>query len=290
MIKKFAEVIALCVALLIFFDRQSTAASSFASPLYSLYVPAVVNDRLPSKKCVGLSSGFDAQQMLDLGTDCTYAYSPGVSDVDQIEMLGMVQYPDAITVTGSALYFLGFNEPDLGRFGGGPPVTPQMAAEVWPRVVAANPDKCAISPAPSHLHADWLDQFYAAHVARWGYPPALCALAIHCYQSADYCINIVSQVIDYARAWNVPQVWVTEFAFSEDWQGAYPIGATWQSEAQKFIDWLDEQSIVTRYYWWAMLYDSDDPAQWWNYGWHTQLYDWHTGEINERGEFYRDVR
>lgn len=53
---------------------------------------------------------------------------------------------------------------------------------------------------------------------------------------------------------------------------------------------MEDQPRVRRYYWWAMLYDSDDPEQWWNYGWYTQLYDWDTGTLNERGRFYQTIR
>jgi hypothetical protein len=253
------------------------------------YLPVVANNYRTSKKCVGLSSGFSIEKMLTLGTRCTYVYSPGVSDLPGIEYAGMVHI-DAITVTGSAPYFFGFNEPDLGRFGGGDPVTPQEAAEIWPRVVAANQGKLAVSPAPSHLHPEWLAQFYQAHQARWGYPPKLDVLAIHCYGVADFCIGIVSRTIGYAEQWNIPQVWVTEFAFSGAWQNKYPPNATWQSEAQRFIGWMDDQPRIGRYYWWAMMYDTDDPQQWWNYGWKTQLYDWNTGALNERGIFYQSLR
>jgi hypothetical protein len=52
---------------------------------------------------------------------------------------------------------------------------------------------------------------------------------------------------------------------------------------------MNDQPEITRYYWWAMTYDGTDPAEYWAYGWRTQLYDWNTGAINERGEFYRDM-
>ena len=252
--------------------------------IYRTFLPILWLNYRQTKKCVGLSIAYDADKMREVGANCTYAYGPNAAGYDSAadEVLGMV-YPDAYTVTGKAPYFLGFNEPDLSLA-----VTPQMAAEMWPQVIAANPNKLAVSPAPSHLHPEWLAQFYTAHVRKWGYPPKLDALAIHCYNSANVCIQVVQQVIDYARMWNVPEVWVTEFAFSEMWQSSYPVGTTWQTEARKFIDWLDTQAIVTRYYWWALAYDSDVPAQWWSYGWHTQLYNFHEGGLNERGRFYQD--
>jgi hypothetical protein len=38
------------------------------------------------------------------------------------------------------------------------------------------------------------------------------------------------------------------------------------------------------------MYNSEDPEQWWNYGWYTQLYDWDAGGLNERGRFYQTIR
>jgi hypothetical protein len=258
----------------------------FVSPLTRMHFPIVANNHRQSKKCVALSIGYDTAKMLELGARCTYVYGSKPADFSNvgIEVLGMV-YPDAITVTGSAPYFMGYNEPDLGLG-----ITPQMAAEMWPQIIAANPGKMAVSPGVSEIHPEWLDQFYQAHLSRWGYPPKLDALAIHCYKNAEVCIRIVSQVIGYAERWGVPQVWVTEFAFSDVWQINYPAGATWQSEARRFIDWMDAQPRITRYYWWALAYDSDEPKQWWNYGWFTQLYDWHAGGLNERGRFYQSIR
>ena len=258
--------------------------------IYRLYLPLQLSRYQQSKKCVALSSGYSVAMMMEIGARCTYSYWPAGQSANGIEFDGMAQYPDAITVTGESPYVFGFNEPDLGRFKGGPPVTPQMAAEIWPRVVAANPGKLLVSPAPSQLHPEWLAQFYQAHLSRWGYTPKLDVLAIHCYISANECIKIVSQVIGYAEKWNIPQVWVTEFAFSSQWQENFPTGATEQSESIKFIEWMNQQSKITRYYWWALAYDSDDPKQWWNYDRFTQLYDWHAGGLNERGQFYQSVR
>ncbi|CAG0933649.1 hypothetical protein TFLX_03155 [Thermoflexales bacterium] len=269
----------------------STIGTPFVSPLptaHRVHLPLLTIHYRQSKKCVGLSSGFDVEKMLALGVRCTYVYSPGVGDIPGVEYAGMVRYPDLITVTGTVPYFFGFNEPDLYSPTTG--VTPQQAAEIWPRVISANPGKRAISPAPSHLHPEWLEQFYAAHQMRWGYPPKLDVLAIHCYGGSEFCKVIVTQVIGYAAQWHVNEVWVTEFAFTNVWQSSYPAGATWRSEAQSFVDWMNAQPVITRFYWWAMMYDSEDQNQWWNYHWYTQLYDWFTGELNERGQFYQSVR
>ena len=260
----------------------------FVSPLLvpksiKVYLPTVLNGYQQSKKCVALSDGFEISRMVELGSRCTYSYNPSSQMLPGgIEMLGMVQYPNGLKVVGDAGAILGFNEPDSH-------ITPAQAAEVWPQVIALNPGKAVVSPAPSHLFPEWLSEFYAAHVARWGIAPKLDVLAIHCYSSADECIRIVSQGIARAKAWNIPQVWVTEFAFSADWQSAYPAGSTWRSEAEKFIDWMNAQPLITRYYWWSMSYDPGNRAQWWSYGWPTNLYDWTTKQLNERGRFYQGL-
>jgi hypothetical protein len=291
-------VVFIAVGLLVFSMNRSvpiTLPPQIISPLplrtpEHVYLPLVSRQEKPSKKCVALSTWLEIDKILEIGARCTYRYWPSAEDYDGIENAGMVvYYNDWITVTGSAPYFMGYNEPDLGRYGGGAPVTPAMAAEMWPRIIAANPGKLAVSPAPSHLHPEWLEQFYAAHVKRWGYPPKLDALAAHCYGGAEFCQRIVSQIIGYADRWNVPEVWVTEFAFTSAWQSQYPAGATWQSEAQRFIAWMDAEPRITRYYWWALIYDSHNPEEWWCNGWYTQLYDWATGELTERGRFYQAV-
>lgn len=263
----------------------SPVAPEFVSPMvipkFKVYLPVVLNDYRQSKKCVALSEGFEASRMVELGSRCTYSYNPHSQMLPGgIEMLGMVKYPGELKVAGNADIILGFNEPD-GH------IAPAQAAEVWPQVIASNPGKTVVSPAPSHLYPGWLAEFYAAHLMRWRTAPKLDALAIHCYSSADECIRIVSQVVAYAKAWGIPQVWVTEFAFSSEWQSAYPAGSTWQSEATKFIDWMNAQPLITRYYWWAMSYDKTNQAQWWSYGWPTSLYDWTTKQMTERGRFYQ---
>jgi len=178
---------------------------------------------------------------------------------------------------------LGFNEPDLNR----DPITPERAAVEWRLVELANPTRKLVSPAPSHLHPDWLYKFYNAYLAQFGQPPRLNALAIHCYQDASVCMAVVNQVLNYANAWNVPEVWVTEFAFSEAWSAAYPSG-DWRIEADLFIDWARAQKLIARLYWWATRYESDNPEAWWSYGWHTNLLDWDTGMLTERGAYYKE--
>ena len=173
-------VIILCAVLCLVLYLAQRPAAPFVSPqklpspvrtpvkpkpkIYRVYLPLLALNYRQSKKCVGLSIAYDAKKMREIGVRCTYVYGHYAAAFDsaEFEVLGIVVYPDAITVTGKGAYFLGWNEPDLlSGF------TPQMAADMWPQVIVANPRKMAVSPAPSHLHPEWLAQFYAAHVRRW---------------------------------------------------------------------------------------------------------------------------
>lgn len=144
------------------------------------------------------------------------------------------------TLGGNSAWLLGFNEPDLPNQAH---LTPDEAAVLWRQVEATYPDRRLVSPAPSHLHPEWLAQFRQAYQVRYGRAPRLDALAFHCYWSAAECIGIGERVVAWAAAWGVPEVWCTEFAFVPAWAP----GGDAAGEAQRWLAWLATQSSVTRY-------------------------------------------
>ena len=76
----------------------------------------------------------------------------------------------------------------------------------------------------------------------YGVPPRFDALAWHCYEwQAAGCIARGKQFVGLARAWGVPEVWCTEFAFVRA-HTANP-----EREALAFVAWLEAEALITRY-------------------------------------------
>jgi hypothetical protein len=252
---------------------------------YNIYFPSI--NKSPNKRCAATSilyfqdKTLSIQQLKDLGINCSYLYTQATSFTDtSIKMSGTIGWNDSDTTNlgGTSGYFLGWNEPDLN-----PNVTLAAAATKWKTVVESNASIVPVSPGPSHIHPEWLLNWRNQYITTWGVPPALGALAIHCYGTPATCQNVVSQVIGYADAWGIPEVWVTEFAFTPAWS------STWEKDAETFIAWMEAQPKIKYYFWWAVAYPDDDPCCPWASGFNTQLFDWDTGEITELGEFYRAV-
>jgi hypothetical protein len=109
-------------------------------------------------------------------------------------------------------------------------------------------------------------------------------LAVHCYQnSAEACEGLVRWYENKARAWGVPEVWVTEFSFfsCNGWGLDYAL-----AEAGKFRAWLDAEPMVRRFAWFQARYKGNEP---WSFGpeCNTSLVNWTTGDLTVFGEAYR---
>jgi hypothetical protein len=138
---------------------------------------------------------------------------------------------------GNSRWVLGPNEPDLWT---GDTIAPVV--NEWNSMEMRLSDWLFVSPAPSHLHPDWLTQFRDAFYQRYGRWPMLDAIAIHCYQSADQCIELIERYKRLAQDWGVPEGWVTEFAYtSEAW------GPAWQGEIKKLVAYMDSDPWISRY-------------------------------------------
>lgn len=106
-------------------------------------------------------------------------------------------------------YLLGFNEPNFKAQAN---MTPQVAAEIWPKVeaIAKDFDLKLVGPAlnyspdaPYQNPTTWYDEFFEL------YPDArVDFLALHCYMLAsDGMMNFINSIADrYGK-----QIWLTEF-------------------------------------------------------------------------------
>ncbi len=196
---------------------------------------------------LGLATQYDwpAERSLGaadlLGASWLYDWSAEPPGSDWVEAVPMV-WPFAgepPALGGTSRWVLGFNEPDLA---GQANLTPDAAAVLWERLERAYEDRRLVAPAPSDQHPEWLPQFRRAYVARFGRPPRLDALAVHCYlQSAERCLELVRRFEVWAYEWGVGEVWVTEFAFMPshcpDAEG----------EARRFVAGLEADRLITRY-------------------------------------------
>jgi hypothetical protein len=210
-----------------------------ALPMVSGYSPnklgvAGTNMGLRVDNCTGMGN---------LGSGWYYEWSPVVPmcpgrNWEAVPMLwGAAQVGQPLT--GNSPWLLGFNEPDLPRQAN---ITPTKAATLWRKVEALYPNRLLVAPVPSDRGLWWLKAWYAAYVTAYGQPPRMHALAMHCYgQRAADCMALVNEYTALAQAWNVGQVWLTEFAFMPKF------GPAQGAEAWAFTQWLEANPLVTRY-------------------------------------------
>lgn len=210
---------------------------------YLCYVPGVYW-ALNAKKGLGTHHP-ELCNAGQVGASWAYNWHSQLPDCPGVEMVPMVYNAHHLEglrlgqyrMMGNSEYILGFNEPD-NHFQAN--LTPEEAAGLWHTLEAEYPDRRLVSPAVV-FHTDWLVRFRAAYIARYGTPPRLDGLAVHCYRNVvDACRETVEAVIGYARAWGVSSVWVTEFMF---WgEGA-------EAKAVAFIAWMNAEPMIARYAW-----------------------------------------
>lgn len=157
------------------------------------------------------------------------------------------------------------NEPDLVP----PTCSPQNAAALYYQLGSYLENYKVISPAPSRSGVTWLWTFanvYRNHYGNW---PRFDALAVHCYaNSYQRCRSHTERVIEWAKAWDVGEIWITEFSFIGDAQ----------EEARQYIQWMRRESMVTRSAWFTNRHQDQ-----WDVG---PLFDYDTGVLTEWGELY----
>lgn len=145
-------------------------------------------------------------------------------------------------------YLLGFNEPNFKAQAN---MTPEVAAEIWPKVEAIAEDfnlklvgpALNYSPdAPYQNPIDWYDEFFEL------YPDArVDFLALHCYMiGADGMMNFINSIAErYGK-----QIWLTEFCA---WDGLTRTEADarkiQRDEMVRKIEALELSPNVYRYSW-----------------------------------------
>jgi len=184
------------------------------------------------------------------GVQCWYDWSPTPGG-DGIPMIYNATQIGA-ALSGDGTWLLGFNEPDVP---GQADMSPDAGAAAWHRLMESYPDRRLVSP--SALELTWLARWYEIYRRIYGKPPRMDALGVHWYYEAngDPLVSFLAQVhraVELARASEVPEVWLTEFAL-------YP---SWRFNSAAFLKaayaLLDTMPLVTRAFWYQ--------AFWWNDG------------------------
>jgi len=238
---------------------------------YKIFLPVAVNG-YPSKKGVAMYPGSPCQDLRVVCASWQYSWWPQPTECDGIEDVPMVSCAEdalklingvGLHIDGDSDWFMLFNEPDHIL-----PISPGEGAILYNRLLPVIGYRKVVAPAPSELNIDWLPQFRQAYHNIYGEWPRLDALAAHCYKpTAVLCQALVEQFIIWADEWDVPEIWVTEFAFVD------------LTEARRFIAWMEAESKITHYAWFTnrlpTMHASDAP-----------LVDWDTGRLTVWGQMY----
>lgn len=220
-----------------------------------LFLPLLLSDfgmdarPVSSKKGISLACGYEdmarmAREVVTLRVTWLWNWGvsppvfPGVESIPNLWDASFIGQP----LGGNSQWLLGFNEPD-GRDQAN--MTPEVAAVAWRQIEQTYPDRKLTSPQVLHP-GNWLEQWYAAYVARYGQPPRIDALAIHTYygNSAEAYIARTQEFVALARAWGVPEVWVTEWTLAPGLNRSQNDTA---DEMCTFVTWLEQEPMVTRY-------------------------------------------
>jgi len=241
-------------------------AQPFTSPLVQrLYLPTIMADwisgrEISSKKGVSLACGGGAAQAREVqqlrvswiwnwGTDPPLF--PGIESVPAVWDAARIGKP----LGGNSAWVLGFNEPDVSNQAR---MTPEAAAVAWRQLEATYPDRKLTSPQVVEP-GNWLERWHTAYIELYGQPPRLDALAVHTYygNTADAYITQVQHYIALAQAWDIPEVWVPEWALSH---GLDRTLRDTLAEMTAYVTWLEAENMVTRYAAWTNRVECMDGA------------------------------
>ena len=202
----------------------------FASPVYLPQVQAVPN-KLGVAGCGSCA---------ELGCAWCYAWSPWPGQSAGVESVPMIRDASNVQVTllgGNSGWLMGFNEPDLA---GQAELTPIAAAVLWREIERKWPERRLVAPAPSHLHPEWLVQWYEVYTQMYGAQPRVDALALHCYLSAAECIELAQQYEGLAALWGIREGWLTEFAYTA-------VTTDWQAQISTLTTYIEQTPFWARY-------------------------------------------
>jgi hypothetical protein len=268
---------------------QTTFASPLPEPQQRVYIPLAITAAERPKKGISLACGYEdldrmAREVEKLGVSWIWNWGPtpplfaGVESVPNIWSAASIGVP----LGGNSEWVLGFNEPDQWDQAN---VAPDIAAQQWAELERTYPDRKLASPQPVRWLDRWLERWYDAYVAQNGRAPRLDALAVHTYWGgtlADY-QQQVRYYIGLAEKWGVPEVWVTEFTISPGLERTVRASV---DDMRAYIEWLDAQSMVTRYAPWTNRVECTDwpPDSFFD----TPMYG-ANGQLTEIGKMFRDI-
>ncbi len=216
--------------------------------------------RMPRSKKRGVSFNFTFDrdvELLQRGVSWSYNWGPDAFMVNLFQQYGMTFCPmiwnanfsesriaNYVAADPSCEYLLAFNEPNLKDQAN---MTPQKAAEEWPRVkaVADRLGLKIVSPAMNYgtleNYSDpikWLDEFFALVPLS-----DVDAIAIHCYMpNATSVKNYVERFRKYGKP-----IWMTEFCAWDGFQAKDPEPQIrFMSEV---LNYFEKEELVERYAW-----------------------------------------
>jgi len=234
---------------------------------YAIYLPLMLNryNPAPLNPKKGADAPWSCEDAAKLRISWSYNWSlnplscPGSLGIpmvrDRSDAAIMLANPNPRVVNGQPILL--FNEPDLPLPQADIPVS--EAITLSHELFLRYPNLVWISPAYSQVHPEWIVNWYNGYAELYGTPPPIKGLAIHCYSyNADWCIAYVSQQVDLARAWELDEVWVTEFAYPTELTRTYN-EALFQFNL--FLDYLERETLITRYAPY-MTRDPGDYSEW----------------------------
>lgn len=210
---------------------------------YVYLLPQIRANVPAAKKGIGMPYA-DCRQLAALGIRWEYNWSGETWNCAGVENVPMAWAGVPSDVRGNSEWLMGFNEPDQP---GQANLAPGTASALWRAIELRYPGRKLVAPAPSHLDPEWLVRFRDNYMAVFAKPPRMDALAVHCYlPTAVECIALVREYETWAREWNVGEIWVTEFSFTD------------AEQARDFISYLASDALVSRYSWFALWYRGNE--------------------------------
>lgn len=187
-------------------------------------------------------------------------------------------------VPPSSTWLMVLNEPDAVKQDN---LTPSEAAYLWRAVELRFPRQRLVAPGVAWSGTGWLPQWRAEYVKAFNRSPRIDAIAFHCYlPTAAGCMAEVKYFDSLARAWNVSELWVTEYGFLPCRTLGFGAGdlSSALREAEIFTAWMDAQPRITRYAWFAARIRETES---WSFpmGCSTALFDM-LGTPTQFGEWY----
>lgn len=270
--------------------RLQAAAPSNAPVQYKVILPMInstgvsvpVPTSVPpaSKKGVPLTYS-DCPTVSTVKGSWQYGWSPTPANCSGVENVPMIEDISAMNATlgGNSQWLMGFNEPDLTDQAN---LSLSQVVGLWRTLEQKYPNLKLLAPAPSGGNGNWIVDFRNRYYSTYGTFPRLNGLAVHCYAwYASDCINQTKQFESWANSWGIAEVWVTEFSLSP-----YAPSSPAQSlqEAQTFINWMTNETKVTRYAWFTSKVQGNEA--WLSPYFVTPLVQWSSGQPTSYGTLY----